>query len=69
MLTNDVNKAVDTKSLVIEKKKLIQLIKAITQQTLVKKFILNYYTDGVVTTASYLESQDDAMDKINMRAL
>ena len=71
MLTNDVNKALDTKSLVIAKKKLVRLrrFKAITQQILVNKFILNYYADGVVTMASYFASQNDAMDEIHTRAL
>ena len=71
MLTNDVNKALDTKSLVTMEKELVQLrkIKAITQQTLVKNFILNYYTDGIVTMASYLENQNDAMDEVNTHAL
>ena len=71
MLTNEVNKALDTKSLVTAKKKLVRLtrFKAITQQTLVKKLILNHYTDGVVTMASYLMSQNDTMDKIHIHAL
>ena len=34
-----------------------------------KNFILNYYTDGVVTMASYLESQNNIMDEIDMHAL
>ena len=55
MLTNDVNKALDTKSLVTMEKEFVQLrkIKAITQQTLVNNFILNYYTDGIVTIHFY----------------
>ena len=70
VLTNDVNKALDTKFLLTAKKFIrLKRFKAITQQTLVKKFILNYYPDGVVIMASYLESQNDAMDEIDMRAL
>ena len=67
MLTNDVNRTLDTTSLVTTKGKVVQLRRINTAVWL--KSLLQATTDGVKTMAKYLGSRNDAMDDIDTSAL
>ena len=67
MLTNDVNRTLDTTSLVTTKVKAVQL-RTIKDCRLAEN-LLQMTTDGVKTMAKYLGSRNDAMDDIGTSAL
>ena len=64
MLTIDVNRTLDTTSLVTTNRKVVQL-RRIKDCRLAEKFIANDYR----TMAKYLGSRNDAMDDIDSSAL
>ena len=67
MLTNDINRTLDMKSLATAKQKLVQL-KTTVWQTLTET-LLKMATDGVKTVARHLGSRNDVMDEIDMGPL
>ena len=67
MLTNDVNRTLDTKSLVTTKGKVVQLRRI--KDCRLAENLLQTTTDGVKTMAKYLGSRNDAMDDIGTSAL
>ena len=67
MLTNDVNRTLDTKSLATAKRKLVQLKTTVWQ--ILTETLLETTTDDVKRMARHLGSRNDAMDEIDMGPL